>query len=258
MQITKKNTCFQKWRTHLLKIVSVFLFMTCFSPLFAQKKDTLIATKIRPGIMWFYTGLKPSNGVWLPRYDRFMVDIKYNDLVNPQAIKMFNTNWKSIGFNTQFVFDIPMNRYNTSGFGIGFGYQFSKFVHNRILFSSSDGLYDFTDALLINFDKSILRTHTFFVPVEFRFRTKGWQHFKVHIGSNIGYRYGNNKLYVGSTTTRTRTGKMSNFEWLYLDAHIRMGIRNFAIIASTDLLPIFKKTDVKQVPVSLGVTVSLF
>lgn len=239
-----------------IKIIGFLILLTIANSVFAQKRDSLIATKIRPGLFWFFTGLKPSPGIWLPRYDRLMVDIKYNDLVSPTNLKLFNTNWKSIGFNTQFVFDIPMNKHNTAGFGVGFGYQFSKFIHNKAVLPFSGARYDFTDTNY--FDKSILRTHTFFVPVEFRFRTKGWQHFKVHLGSNIGVRYGNNKTYQSSTITKLKTGNMSNFEWLYLDVHTRIGIRNWALLASVDMLPIFKKTNIQRFPISLGVTISLF
>lgn len=239
-----------------VKLVGLLILLAISGSVFSQKRDSLIATKIRPGLFWFFTGLKPSPGIWLPRYDRFMVDIKYNDLVHPDNLKLFNTNWKSIGFNTQFVFDIPMNKHNTAGFGIGFGYQFSKFIHNKAVASFSEKNYDFKDTSY--FDKSILRTHAFFIPVEFRFRTKGWQHFKVHLGSNIGYRYGNNKVYQASTVTKTRTGKMSNFQWLYLDVHARIGIRNWALLVSADMFPIFQKTPAKTIPISLGFTVSLF
>lgn len=231
-----------------------WFFICFFSFAFGQKRDSLIATKHRPGIFWFYTGMKPANHVWAPRYDRWMFDVKYNDLVNKDQIKLFNTKAASIGFNTQFIFDIPMNRNNTAAFGIGLGYEFSKFVHNSILAPVSSGHFDFSSSM----DKSILRTHTFFVPVELRFRTKGWQHFKFHIGSNVGFRFGNNKEYLNNEVYRVRTNQMDNFEHLYLDAHIRMGIRNIAIIASTNLLPIFKGNDQKIFPVSLGLTISLF
>ncbi len=241
-----------------MKLIFVFLFSLffIFPNAFGQKRDTLIASKIKPSLFWHYTGIRPTNNVWVPRYDRLMIDIKYNDLVNPAAIHIFNNRWNSIGFNTQFVFDIPMNTRNTAGFGIGIGYQFSKFVHNTSVQPITGRNYDFVDS--VYFDRSILRTHAFFIPVEFRFRTKGLQHFKFHIGTNIGYRYGNNKIYQGDTRTRTRTGKMGNFQWLYLDVHARLGIRNVAIIVSADMFPIFSKTTTKTIPISLGVTLSLF
>lgn len=241
-----------------MKALFLFLFSLffIFTTAFGQKRDTLIASKFKPPLFWHFTGMKPSNGVWVPRYDRLMFDIKYNDFVNPTSIHVFNTKWSSIGFGTQFVFDIPMNPNNTAGFGIGIGYHFSKFVHGKSVLPIAGRNYDFVDSG--NFDKSIMRTHAFFIPVEFRFRTKGIQHFKFHIGSNIGYRYGNNKIYQGEATTKTKTGKMGNFQWLYLDVHVRLGIRNVALIASADMFPIFSKTTTKYVPISLGITLSLF
>lgn len=222
----------------------------------AQKKEVETATKYRPGIMWFFTGLEPSSKIWAPRFDRLMIDIKYNDLIHPSSIKLFNTKGSSIGFNTQFVFDIPMNFRNTAAFGIGIGYEFSKFVHNKAILPFNGNQFDFSDS--VSSDKSILRTHTFFVPVELRFRTKGWQHFKFHIGSNIGYRFGNNKTYQDDAVNRIRTGKMNNFEWLYLDVHARVGIRNWALLISANMLPVFRKTGIKTIPVSLGITISLY
>ncbi len=233
-------------------LVSILLFSLT---VFAQKNNSTLATKIRPGIMWFYTGFTPVDSVWKPKFDRLIFDIKYNGLVNFAKPKTFNTKWNSIGFNTQFIFDIPMDR-RFSSFGVGIGYEFSKFIHNQAVLPFDGSKYDFMDTSY--FDKSILRTHTFFVPIEFRFRTQGWKHFKFHIGSNVGYRFGNNKTYDNGTKNRIRTGKMHNFEWLYLDVHARMGIRNWAVIASMNMLPIFKKTPQNHFPISLGISISLF
>lgn len=238
------------------------LLLICFVgtiPVFAQSKvdTTGLPINYRPGIFWYFTGLTPPKKAWKPRYDRLIFDIKYNDLVNPSDIHLFNTKWNSIGFNMQFIFDIRLAKNNTVSLGLGIGYEFDKYVHNKELASIGYRKYDFATPTT-NFDKAILRTNTFFIPVELRFRTKGYQHFKFQIGSNIGYRFGNNKVYSDDLTTRLRTGKMKNFEWLLVDAHVRMGIRNWAIIASTNLLPIFRKTDVKSVPISLGLSISLF
>lgn len=242
----------------LSRILTLLIIILPFTTAFAQQHSDStvdVRTKERPGIFWYYSGLDLSENPKVPKYDRFIFDIKYNDLANFSPIKLFNTNWRSIGFNTQFVFDIPMNKANTVSFGIGIGYEFGKYQHENLIVRDAKQHFFFADSL--SDEKKILRTHTFFVPVEFRFRTKGYQHFKFHIGSNIGYRFGNDKRYFGETTIKTKTGGMANFEWLYLDLHARIGIRNWAVIVSANLLPIFRNTTIKTYPVSLGISISL-
>lgn len=238
-------------KTFVLLLVIIF----CGS-VFSQQRDSILATKYRPGVFGFFSGLALPNRPWIQRYDRFIVDVKYNDLVNLSNFKMFNDKWSSIGFNFQFLADIPMTDSGTVSFGIGLGYEFRKFVHNRDLLTFTGKSFDFSNTS--SFDKSILRTNAFFIPVELRFRTKGREHFKFHIGSNIGYRFGSNKDYIGDTTIRTQTKKMDNFEWLYVDVHARIGMRNWAVLIAADMLPVFRKTTVKTYPISLGLSISLF
>lgn len=214
-------------------------------------------TEFIPGIFWNFTGLNLPKRSWSPKYNRFIIDVKYHDLATTNPTKIFNTDWKSIGFNTQFIFDIPWNKSNTVGLGIGIGYEFGKYYH-QLAIKNTMNIYDFINEASSQVNKRILRTHTFFIPIEMRFRTKGYRHFKFHIGSNIGYRFGNEKVNVGNETSRIKTGGMDNFEWLMLDLHARIGIRNWGIIVSTNMLPIFRKTSVKTYPISLGISISLF
>lgn len=234
--------------------VGLLLFSLFCNTSFSQERDSLLASKYRPGIFGFFTGWKLSNRPWIARHDRFVLDIKYCDLATLPKLKAFNNKWNSVGVNVQFMADIPMSNSGTVAFGIGLGYGFDKFVHNTDLKESEANNYYFSD--ITSFDKSILRTHTFMVPVEFRFRTKGRKHFKFHLGSSVGYRFGNNKDYTSQSTLRTKTKTMNNFEWLYLDVHARMGMRNWAIFVSANMLPILRKT--KIYPVNIGISISLF
>lgn len=241
----------------LKRIWTALLILVVCGNAFSQERDSLIASKYRPGFFTgFFTGLVLPYKPWIPRHDRFIIDIKYNDLTQSPDLKVFNTKWNSIGVDIQWMFDLPMDSKGISSFGIGVGYDFGKFVYNRDLVVSEGNQYDFTDSF--NADKAILRTHTFFVPVEFRIRSLGRKYFNFHIGSNVGYRFGNNKEYIDNVTIKTKTKGMSNFENLYVDVHARIGYKSWAVIVAANMLPIFRNTTDKTYPISLGLSISLF
>jgi hypothetical protein len=178
--------------------------------------------------------------------------------------KLFSNSWNSIGLNTNLYFDIPLNANNTVSFGTGFGHQFYRIQYNGYLYTdSTDSYTQLNDTLTsYTFDRSALIGNNFYVPIELRLRSKGWKHFKFHIGGSIGYQVGlNNK-----TVTKTTFGKnvlinkgFPDIVRLTYAAHLRIGIRNWSIFCAYHFNNIFKSDESPNLNLmQFGISVSLF
>lgn len=237
-------------------LIVLFVVFLSLGNLFSQERDSILASKHRPGFFSFFTGAVLPYKPWIPRHDRLMIDIKYGDLINTADKKFFRDRWSSIGVNLQMMGDLPIDNKGIVSFGFGIGYGFGKFDHNQDIEYVDVNKFEFTGPTYA--ERAILRTHTFYVPIEFRFRTPGKNYFNFHIGSSIGYRFGNNSTYFQDVRIRKHTKDIQNFENIHVDAHLRIGYKGWMFFTSVDLLPILRNTSVPYYPVSLGLTISLF
>lgn len=221
------------------------------------------ASRFRPGAFWMYTGFRPANPERPEKYDRLMFDLTYNDWIGQR--NLFTNHWASIGLNTSLMFDIPMSkRKNVASFGIGVSHEFTNIRHNANLFvndSLGTTTYMPKDTSDI-FRKSVLSGNSFSVPVEFRFRSPGWKHFKFHIGAKIGYQANLLSKYVsdidGHKVVNKRLGFPDQSKLIY-SAHIRIGARNWALFASYSFNRLFTNAQSTRLNrVQLGLTLSLF
>ncbi len=229
----------------------------------AQKTDPELVTRYRPGILWFYDGLKSSKLTDARKYDRFIIDLVHNDWMSDNT-KPFQTHAASIGFNTQLFFDIPLTQKNIVSLGLGLGFGHARIRSNQVLtnFNNTEETQLVSKSLFPNLDKSIFKTNVLFVPLELRFRTPGWQHFKIHVGGRFGLQMGaktkNFKTEDGQKAMQKRVGFQDLNRWL-LSVHTRIGIRNWAITASYNLTPYFDTSKTYQINgLELGLSVSLF
>jgi hypothetical protein len=198
------------------------------------------------------------------KYDRLIVDVLYNDWIN-KSDKLFKNHWSSIGFNVQTIFDIPLNSSNRVGFGIGIGYGRTRIQSNQWLnhidSNQTTILNDIPSNLGIN--KSIFTANKIFIPIELRFRTAGWQHFKFQIGGRIGYQFlAKSHLFSKNNAgleVETITSGFKDLDPLLMSVHARIGIRNWALTASYNLMPYFKNKQSTQINgLELGLSISLF
>jgi hypothetical protein len=212
--------------------------------------------------MWFYTGFRPATPEKVRKYDRLMFDVTYNTFTG--ALKPFKNNWNSIGFNTNLMFDIPITKGNTVSFGVGLTHSLFKVETSGKAFNA-DTSYTFTELSTYQpfaEESRYLIGNSFAVPMEFRFRTKGWKHFKVHIGGRIGYQ---SNLY-SKTINHFQNGKQVFKDHSFIDvnpliysAHVRFGIRNWAVYGSYNLNSLFKNASSVQLNLfQVGLSVSLF
>lgn len=219
-------------------------------------------SRFRPGAMWFYTGIRPAKVEKVRKYDRLIFDLTYNDWMGDE--QPFQNNWSSIGLNTSLMFDIPLTKGNTVSLGIGVSHQYvnirhdNKFIFNDSLNTSVYAPMDATQPIT----KSVLSGNSFSIPIEIRFRNESWRHFKVHIGGKFGYQANLFQKQVskwnGNKTVTKNFGIPDKNDWIY-SAHIRIGLRNWALFASYNFNTIFSNKNSTQLNlVQMGLSVSLF
>lgn len=249
-------------KMHRIFILSFMLLMS-FKPFaqYSSEGEDLIS-RFRPGTMWFFTGLRPAIPEKVTKYDRLMFDVTYNTWSGD--IKPFRSKWNSIGLNTSFMFDIPLTKGNTVSFGTGLSHSIFK-IHSASHIFVTDSSNIFTKHYLsAGFipDQNYICGNSISVPLEFRFRTKGWKHFKVHAGGKIGYQL---NLY-SKVVTNGENGKyiqkdhdFADVSRLIYSAHVRIGIRNWALFGSYNFNTLFSnRSSVKLNVLQVGLTISLF
>lgn len=219
-------------------------------------------SRFRAGIMWFYTGLMPAKEGKIRKYDRLIFDLTYNDWVGD--VSLFENHWASIGLNTNFMFDIPLVKGNKVALGVGVAHQFTSIRHDSHLnrdFINGTTLLSPKNPLDI-FKKSVLGGNCFAIPIELRFRNESWKHFKFHIGGKIGYQanlYSKNVSMVNGKRDINKTFGFADKSEIMYSAHVRIGLRNWALFASFNFNPIFtNKSSTKLQQAQAGLSISLF
>lgn len=244
------------------RLVLVFMLLLTAQVHAQYNSEGNLTSRFRPGFMWFFTGYQPATPEKLRKYDRLIFDVTYNDWMGDR--QPFKVHWSSIGFNTNLMFDIPMTSKNLASFGIGFCYGMQQMKHNEIVVIDSTHSYTqfHATAELPDVMKSSFVGHNFSVPIEFRFRTKGWKHFKVHIGGKIGYQLAlTNKVRFddGEDKYTMRYKSLPDVSRLTYSAHVRIGLRNWALFGSYNFNPLFKSNNSIQLNTfQMGLSVSLF
>ena len=239
-------------------ICCLFLVSTI---LLGQNTETFSDTKSgqRPGIMWYYTGLRPAKTEKVRKYDRLVFDLTQNDWIGEN--KTLENRTLSLGITTNFLFDIPLTTRNTVSLGTGISHTLFRLRH-RGQFTAEDAHTSFTLPINSTIDKAVLVGNSIAVPIEIRFRTKGWRHFKLHLGMKLGYQFG----LFSKTIVEEANGKITTKDASFPDinrfmssVHMRIGIRNWALFGSYALRPIFSNVSSTQLHVfQTGISISLF
>lgn len=229
-----------------------------------SRGDTL--SLFRPGFMWYYTGIRPAKTERLRKYDRLIFDVTYNDWIGDQ--EPFNNHWASIGFNTNLIFDIPLTKRNTVSLGIGVAHQLTRVRHDQVLTNVDPVVAGGESSTQLNaktteaFDKNILVGNAFSLPIELRFRKESWKHLKFHIGGRFGYQANiYSKMIYGSGGDRdvVKNYGFADLNQLIYSAHVRFGLRNWALYASYNFNTLFSNSLSTQLnPIQFGLSISLY
>jgi hypothetical protein len=111
-------------------------------------------------------------------------------------------------------------------------------------------------------DKHFFCGNSLSIPVELRFRSPNWQHFKLHIGGKVGYTLNNYTKDVFDSSNGKIIVKNSQFpdvHRLLYSAHARIGFRNFALFGSYQFSPVFSNSASTRLNIlQMGVSISLF
>ena len=244
----------------LLFLLTLCVFST---QAMAQKSEPDVASRHRPGLLWFYDGFKSSKLTDARKYDRLIIDLVHNDWMSDNT-KPFQTHWASIGFNTQLIFDIPLTPKNIISLGVGLGYGHTKIRSNQVVttFNNTEEAQLVSKSQFPDLDKSIFKSNLLFVPVELRFKTPGWEHVKLHVGGRFGLQMGAKTKEFFSIDGQKSIHKTKGFQdlnrWM-LSVHTRVGIRNWAITTSYNLTPYFDTSTENQINgLEVGISLSLF
>ncbi|SFT63871.1 Outer membrane protein beta-barrel domain-containing protein [Lishizhenia tianjinensis] len=245
----------------LIALLTLILVSTGLKAQYLEEEQGLVS-RYRPGAMWFYSGFSNYDTTKLRKYDRLIVDILYNDWQGDRS--PLKSPWSSIGFNVNVMFDVPFTKANT--IGLGWGVAFSHY-NNRtpIGFESNYTEGSTTTFPLIfpnNLDWSKYNANYIEIPLELRFRTKGYQHFKFFVGGKIGY-----QLNAYTKTKETIQGKSYKFKnYNFPDRNprrygltARVGIRNWSVYAAYYFSGLFThENSVQLSPITAGISIALF
>jgi len=220
-----------------------------------------LISRFRPGSMWFYTGLRPATPEKVRKYDRLIFDVTYNDWIGDFG--PFENQWSSIGLNSNFMFDVSLSKGNSVSFGWGVSHSFFSIHHDGSINTDATNnysVYDPSDAIDFKYRK--LNGNSFAVPIELRFRSKGWKHFKFHIGGKVGYLANafQKSYYTGSGDKIIfKEYGIKDLNKVLYSAHFRIGMRNWALFSSYSINTLFKSAESSNFNmVQAGLSISLY
>lgn len=241
------------------------IFFSLFILLFSFKalaqfgyKDENIASRFKPGIMWFNTGWRPAPEEKTRKYDRLIVDVVYS---MPDIAGVKQTTKGSFGWNMNTMWDIPLTKGNTVSIGVGLSYRNARLgLSNYVYEDSVAKTTTLLDSTYSNLNKQVLGSHAFAVPIELRFRAAKWKHLKFHVGGYFGYqpRMYNKLWYNENETVYTRKKLLDNNPMIY-GVHARLGFRNVALFADYRVSTSFKSDKSMELNfLTFGLSFSIF
>lgn len=247
----------------MIKSILFFaLFSLTSSTLHAQydSKGEYETSRFRPGLFWYFTGLFPAKDEKVRKYDRLFFDISYNDWTGD--LKPFGVKPSSIGFGTNLLFDVPLTKGNTVSFGWGFNHHWTHIRHDNTFFHNLTAKTTEYTELTQNI-KSALNFHQISIPLELRFHKESWRHFKFHVGGKLGYAFGfHENTHLNNPGKGKTVIKDFNFQDsnpLQYSAHVRLGIRNYAVFGEYHFSPLFTEAKSTQLNIlRFGISLSLF
>jgi len=240
-----------------MRLLTIFIFISFVA--IAQGEKT--QTQERPGLFWYFSGLRPFKDIDRKKYDRVIVDLTYNDWIGENG--PFQNHWNSIGVSASINKDIQLERTENLAFGIGLGYAYLNHRAPRVFyvtpFQSVQSIIPSASDSIIS---SYLTIHQFYIPIELRLRSKGWKHKKLIFGARIGI-----QPIMNISSYRTFEGQVEyseiklkeEYNWFYLSTYIRFGFRNWSIFGAFQPLSIFSNNQSMEIrPVQIGISLSLF
>lgn len=236
----------------------IIFFMLVSSAIKAQSKDSQLISRHRPGLFWYFDGLRPTKNTDNHKYDRLIIDLTYNDWSGD--LKPFQNRWNSIGVNINFMKDIKFKKTKVFSLGLGLGYGFSS-ISSQQKFTLENNIIEISSILNSSmYNYSLIKMNRFYMPLELRFATKNWNRFKFILGGSVGINAGFNQRMIGSDGLKKElTNLNSSASLLNYGIHTRFGYRNLSLFGSYQINKLFGgrgNPDLHQF--QLGLSISLF
>lgn len=233
-------------------------FLFFFGIVQAQKNDSQLISRHRPGLFWYFDGLHQSKNTDNHKYDRLIFDVTYNDWLGD--LKPFQNRWNSIGFNTNIMKDLKFKKTTCFSLGIGFGYGFST------ISSFQKFLVEKQLVKITTIEKSVISDHTrtishrFFVPIELRFSTKNWKRIKFSIGGSFGINTQFYQTLIDQNNSKLESLNLkANTPLINFGVHSRFGLRNLALFGSYQFNNLFLgRGNPNLHQLQFGLSISLF
>jgi hypothetical protein len=241
-----------------MKLGFTSLILIISSSLHAQKNDSQLISRHRPGLFWYFDGLRQTKSTDNHKYDRFVFDLTYNDWVDD--LKPFKNRWNSIGFNVNFMKDIKFKKTKVFSLGLGAGYGLSSISSQQIFPTENNQLVISNIQKPSIYDHTCIKIHRLFIPLELRFSTKNWNRWKFVIGGSFGINAGMNQRMIGSDGSKMeRTSLSSTASLLNYGIHSRLGYRNISLFGSYQINNLFRGRGNPDLHLfQLGLSISLF
>jgi hypothetical protein len=241
-----------------LKRGFILLFLLVFVSVKAQNNESQLISRHRPGLFWFFDGLRPTKSTDNHKYDRLIIDLTYNDWSGD--LKPFQNRWNSLGMNVNFMKDMKFKKTKWFSLGLGIGYGFStmssdsRFKLNKSLIEienlEKSGLFDYAST----------HAHRFYIPFELRFSTNNWKRIKFSLGANIGINSGINQSLLGRDGSKKEEISLTHSAPAFnYGLHCRFGLRNIALFSSYQLSNFFRdSSNPKLHQIQFGLSISIF
>jgi len=206
-----------------MKLGFTSLILIISSSLHAQKNDSQLISRHRPGLFWYFDGLRQTKSTDNHKYDRFVFDLTYNDWLGD--LKPFKNRWNSIGINVNFMKDIKFKKTKVFSLGLGAGYGLSSISSQQIFPTENNQL------VISNIQKPSIYVNA-----------------------------GMNQRMIGSDGSKMeRTSLSSTASLLNYGIHSRLGYRNLSLFGSYQINNLFRGRGNPDLHLfQLGLSISLF
>lgn len=204
-------------KLHMIGLISAFLLLTIMNGQEVSKHDQ--------------------------KRDKVIFDVHYTSLYEaPEGFK--DEPYKSVGYSFNWFKSIPFNP--SISLGIGIGYSIHK-VHSNFVFSDQYETGYLETRLLQQFgEKNKWVTEYIELPIELRFHTPMKNKFHWYMGVRPGYSYNQFRKYK-TKESKLKQYQNTNFSPFKIEPTLRFGYGKINLIASANLLPVFKNDALKDV-----------
>lgn len=234
----------------------IFLILVVSGSLRAQ--DSLLISRHRPSLFWYFDGMRPTKSTDNPKHDRLIFDLTYNDWLGD--LNPFQNRGNSIGFNVNLMKDLKFKNTKVFSLGFGLGYGFSSISSQQKFSIDKTSVHISSIQKSENYDHTNLNSHRFYIPIEFRFSTKRWNRSKFTMGGSFGIISNMNQRLIGLDGSKMeRTNLSSSASLLNFGIHSRLGYRNVSLFGYYQINGLFTGRGNPDLHLfQLGLSISLF